>query len=195
MKCYRKVTGHHTTWGKVVPTFSIEFRSQVEFFQPKCIERFLSMIFLVCHFQDGPMNLLSSRWPSKFLPPFRFLEFESFTLAQIFKEQAFYLPLFFLQDQSKPYPWPLFSSYPVPPEYLPHDPSILMTAFEQQAEIGQFLADSASNDFSNSEQARIWLGNCREVYMRSLRKDSNAVCMFIFHGSDVNPANDFSSRS
>ena len=71
----------------------------------------------------------------------------------------------------------MFSSYPMPAKYFPHDPNVLMTAFEQQDEVGRFLTESTSNSLSTSDEARSWLTKCREIYLTSLRKDSNMVSM------------------
>ena len=54
-----------------------------------------------------------------------------------------------------------------------------MTAFEQQDEIGNFVAESATITFNGPEEAHAWMKKCRQVYLASLRRDSNMVRSFI----------------
>lgn len=86
----------------------------------------------------------------------------------------------YFQDPSNPYPWPMFSNFPVPSEYVPHDSNTVMTAFEQQDDIGRFLSETDSNSFDTLEDARNWLSKCRDVFVSSVRQNPAMVSLFLW---------------
>eukprot|EP00795_Rhopilema_esculentum_P012331 gene12331-2980_t len=81
------------------------------------------------------------------------------------------------KDPESPYPWPFFSSYPVPSAYVPVDLNVVMTAFEQQDKVRRFLTETGSNTFDTLEEARGWLLKCRDVYVSTVKEDPETVGM------------------
>lgn len=53
------------------------------------------------------------------------------TWSETFIYTLTYYLIALLKDLNNPYPWPLFSSYPPPKDYLPVEQISKMTAFEE----------------------------------------------------------------
>ncbi|XP_032398929.1 protein broad-minded isoform X1 [Etheostoma spectabile] len=69
------------------------------------------------------------------------------------------LPPRALQEGEDPYPWPMFSSYPLPPCYSPDPPKIHHNSLD--SEISTFLA--SSKDSKNEDS---WMEVCRRQYCK-----------------------------
>uniref|UniRef100_UPI0037E99F39 protein broad-minded n=1 Tax=Semicossyphus pulcher TaxID=241346 RepID=UPI0037E99F39 len=78
------------------------------------------------------------------------------------------LPPRALQEGGDPYPWPMFSSYPLPPCYTLDPPNIHHNS--QDAEISAFLA--SSKDSKNEES---WMEMCRREYCRVMTSKPNVL--------------------
>ena len=72
----------------------------------------------------------------------------------------------------------MFSTFPVPNEYMPHDSNTVMTAFEQLDDIGRFLSETDSDSFESMEDARKWLSKCRDVFVSSVKQNPEMVSSF-----------------
>lgn len=68
------------------------------------------------------------------------------------------------EDLNTPYPWPLFSSYPPPKDYLPVEQISKMTAFEEGDTLLEFLESSEPM----SADSFTWLQECRKIFCQSL---------------------------
>eukprot|EP00794_Sanderia_malayensis_P005435 gene5435-6114_t len=79
------------------------------------------------------------------------------------------------QEPSNPYPWPLFSSFPIPSDYTPHESNHVMTAFEQPDEVCRFLTETEPEAFNTLDETHDWLSRCRAVFVSSLRNGSETV--------------------
>ncbi|KAJ8009026.1 hypothetical protein DPEC_G00084570 [Dallia pectoralis] len=78
------------------------------------------------------------------------------------------LPPRTLQKGSDPYPWPMFSSYPLPTFYLlDHSKA---TQAKQDTEISTFLASSKDVEKDGS-----WMDTCREQYYKAMTIESHIV--------------------
>jgi len=69
-----------------------------------------------------------------------------------------------IEDLNNPYPWPLFSSYPPPKDYLPVEQISKMTAFEEGDTLLEFLESSEPM----SADSFTWLQECRKMFCQSL---------------------------
>ncbi|XP_026196456.1 protein broad-minded [Anabas testudineus] len=78
------------------------------------------------------------------------------------------LPPRALQEGEHPYPWPMFSSYPLPYCYTLDPPKIQQTS--QDCEISAFLA--SSKDTKNEEG---WMEICRKHYCEVLNSKPNSL--------------------
>ncbi|KAM6964920.1 protein broad-minded [Aplochiton taeniatus] len=79
------------------------------------------------------------------------------------------LPLRELQKGADPYPWPMFSSYPVP-EYYSHDlPKT--THSKQDSEISEFLASSPKDTVKEGS----WMDECRRQYCKAMTTKPNSL--------------------
>lgn len=68
------------------------------------------------------------------------------------------------ENVDNPYPWPLFSSYPPPKDYLPGEQHAKITAFEEGDTLLEFLEGSelmSADSFS-------WLQDCRKTFCQSV---------------------------
>ncbi|XP_028653624.1 protein broad-minded [Erpetoichthys calabaricus] len=71
-----------------------------------------------------------------------------------------FLPPRTLQEGSDPYPWPMFSSYPVPKCYIKEVPK---KTLKQDNDVSKFLSSSRT-----SEKHSNWLDNCRRVFFKTM---------------------------
>uniref|UniRef100_A0A673Y9B7 Protein broad-minded n=1 Tax=Salmo trutta TaxID=8032 RepID=A0A673Y9B7_SALTR len=78
------------------------------------------------------------------------------------------LPLRVLQKGTDPYPWPMFSSYPLPKYYILNLPKT--TRCKQDCEISAFLAST-----KNTEKDGSWMDTCRRQYCKVMTTKSNIV--------------------
>ncbi|XP_070782053.1 protein broad-minded [Enoplosus armatus] len=78
------------------------------------------------------------------------------------------LPPRALQEGGDPYPWPMFSSYPLPPCYTLDPPRIHHNS--QDSEISEFLA--SSQDSKNEES---WMEVCRRQYCKVMTSTPNIL--------------------
>lgn len=78
------------------------------------------------------------------------------------------LPLRVLQKGTDPYPWPMFSSYPLPKYYILNLPKT--TRGKQDCEISAFLAST-----KNTEKDGSWMDTCRRQYCKVMTTKSNIV--------------------
>ncbi|XP_020492720.2 protein broad-minded [Labrus bergylta] len=76
------------------------------------------------------------------------------------------LPPRALQEGGDPYPWPMFSSYPLPPCYTLDPPKIDHKA--QDSEIAAFLASS-----KDAKKKASWMEYCRRLYCRVMTSKPN----------------------
>ncbi|XP_037607378.1 protein broad-minded isoform X2 [Sebastes umbrosus] len=77
------------------------------------------------------------------------------------------LPPRALQEGEDPYPWPMFSSYPLPPCYTLDPPE---SHNSQDSEISEFLA--SSKDSKNDES---WMEMCRRNYCKVMTSEPNVL--------------------
>lgn len=68
------------------------------------------------------------------------------------------------EDVDNPYPWPLFSSYPPPKDYLPVEQIPKITAFEE----GDCLLEFLESSQPMSADSLKWLQDCRKTFCESL---------------------------
>ncbi|XP_010881310.2 protein broad-minded [Esox lucius] len=78
------------------------------------------------------------------------------------------LPPRALQKGPDPYPWPMFSSYPLPECYILDLPKTIQG--EQDTEITAFLASSKDLEKDGS-----WMDTCRKQYCKAMTTKSNIV--------------------
>ncbi|XP_024233759.1 protein broad-minded isoform X1 [Oncorhynchus tshawytscha] len=78
------------------------------------------------------------------------------------------LPLRVLQKGTDPYPWPMFSSYPLPKYYILNLPKT--TRCKQDCEISAFLSST-----KNTERDGSWMDTCRRQYCKVMTTKSNIV--------------------
>ncbi|CAB1340326.1 unnamed protein product [Coregonus sp. 'balchen'] len=78
------------------------------------------------------------------------------------------LPPRALQKGTDPYPWPMFSSYPLPKYYILNLPKT--TWGKQDSEISTFLAST-----KNMEKDGSWMDTCRRQYCKVMTTKSNIV--------------------
>ncbi|XP_022098111.1 protein broad-minded-like [Acanthaster planci] len=76
-----------------------------------------------------------------------------------------------LSDSSNPYPWPLFSAFPVPRDYtlsVPRSPSI-----KQENELSKLL--SSNIPVKTTSEAQTWLAKCQNAFITCLSKKPQTV--------------------
>ncbi|XP_068609884.1 protein broad-minded [Brachionichthys hirsutus] len=78
------------------------------------------------------------------------------------------LPPRVLQEGEDPYPWPMFSNYPLPHCYNLDPPQILQNS--QDSEISEFLASS-----KDSEDVGGWMETCRRQYFKVMTSKPNVL--------------------
>ncbi|KAJ8396241.1 hypothetical protein AAFF_G00021080 [Aldrovandia affinis] len=74
-----------------------------------------------------------------------------------------------LQKGADPYPWPMFSSYPLPKHYILDAPKT--SRGKQESEISAFLS-GASRDL---EKEGAWMDSCRRQYCKIMTTKSNII--------------------
>ncbi|XP_041109032.1 protein broad-minded [Polyodon spathula] len=79
-----------------------------------------------------------------------------------------FLPPRALQKGIDPYPWPMFSSYPLPKSYVIEVPK--KSASKQDSEISKFLASS-----KNSEKQIGWLEHCKKQFCKTMTTKPDAI--------------------
>ncbi|MGH0149994.1 UNVERIFIED_CONTAM: hypothetical protein FKN15_044526 [Acipenser sinensis] len=79
-----------------------------------------------------------------------------------------FLPPRALQKGIDPYPWPMFSSYPLPKSYIIEVPK--KSASKQDSEICKFLASS-----KNSEKQTGWLEHCKKQFCKTMMTKPDAI--------------------
>ncbi|RXM31294.1 hypothetical protein EOD39_7152 [Acipenser ruthenus] len=79
-----------------------------------------------------------------------------------------FLPPRALQKGIDPYPWPMFSSYPLPKSYIIEVPK--KSASKQDSEICKFLASS-----KNSEKQTVWLEHCKKQFCKTMMTKPDAI--------------------
>ncbi|XP_074617585.1 protein broad-minded-like isoform X1 [Acropora palmata] len=70
------------------------------------------------------------------------------------------------EDVDNPYPWPLFSAYPPPKDYLPVEQICKMTTFGE--DVGDPLLEFLENSQPLSADSSTWLQECRRTFCESL---------------------------
>ncbi|KAJ8355919.1 hypothetical protein SKAU_G00187130 [Synaphobranchus kaupii] len=79
-----------------------------------------------------------------------------------------WLPPRGLQKGTDPYPWPMFSSYPLPKRYILDTPR---TRGKQDTEISAFLSGAARD----LEKDGDWMNSCRRRYCKAITTKSNII--------------------
>nr|XP_006981329.1 protein broad-minded isoform X2 [Peromyscus maniculatus bairdii] len=78
------------------------------------------------------------------------------------------LPPRMLEKGDDPYPWPMFSSYPLPQCYLPEVPR--SPDVKQDSDIGKLLSC-----FKMSDKQTEWIENCRRQFCKTMKSKPDAV--------------------
>ncbi|KXJ12151.1 Protein broad-minded [Exaiptasia diaphana] len=69
------------------------------------------------------------------------------------------------EDKSKPYPWPLFSSFPPPKDYVVQDYAVITNAFEEGDSILEFL----EGEKPSKDESIEWLEKFRELFCKTIK--------------------------
>nr|XP_014349915.1 PREDICTED: protein broad-minded isoform X2 [Latimeria chalumnae] len=78
------------------------------------------------------------------------------------------LPPRALQKGNDPYPWPMFSSYPLAKHYLPEASKV--PVFKQDCELSKLLSSS-----KNPETQANWLENCKKMFCKTMTSRPDTI--------------------
>ncbi|XP_038070180.1 protein broad-minded-like [Patiria miniata] len=74
-------------------------------------------------------------------------------------------------DNSSPYPWPLFSAFPVPKDYTPSLPR--SSSIKQENELSKLLGSNVP--VKTASEAQAWLAKCQNAFVTCLSKKPQTV--------------------